>query len=188
MKLTTLFILFSLCAITSNAQHSWLTKKQVTEDLEFLSNTLDEKSSYAYLNGFDFNKDFENYLNIVEDSIRLVDFSLFLTNTLAKIGDRHSSLNRIRGYELNESLFLPFIYAPLNDKVTVLKKSEDLEVLNPAFPYLKKLTISPLSISYIKSAPKIYKLLKKPILHMQLGIFETLKKIIYFLTESYLPS
>lgn len=44
MKLTSLFILFSLCAITSNAQHNWLTKKQVTEDLEFLSNTLDEKS------------------------------------------------------------------------------------------------------------------------------------------------
>lgn len=154
MKLTTLFILFSLCAITSNAQHSWLTKKQVTEDLEFLSNTLDEKSSYAYLNGFDFNKDFENYLNIVEDSIRLVDFSLFLTNTLAKIGDRHSSLNRIRGYELNESLFLPFIYAPLNDKVTVLKKSEDLEVINPAFPYLKKIDNIPIKHFLHKIRPE----------------------------------
>ena len=139
MKLTTLFILFSLCAVTSIAQNSWLTKKQVTEDIEFLSNTLDEKSSYAYLNGFNFNKDFENYLNIIEDSILLEDFGLFLTNTLAKIGDRHSSLNRIRGYELNESLFLPFIYAPINDKVIVLKKSENLEVLNPAFPYLKKI-------------------------------------------------
>ena len=76
MKLTTLFILFSLCAITSNAQHSWLTKKQVTEDLEFLSNTLDKKSSYAYLNGFDFNKDFENYLNIVETLYHLRFWSI----------------------------------------------------------------------------------------------------------------
>jgi C-terminal processing protease CtpA/Prc len=66
---------------------------------------------------------------------------MFITNTLAKIGDRHSSLNGIRGYDLKESLFLPFIYAPLNDRVVVLNKNQnkELEILNPKFPYLKKI-------------------------------------------------
>jgi len=142
MKLKTLtIILFGLLAINSQAQNNWLTKKQITEDIEFLTKTLNEKSSYAYLNGYDFNNDFENYLKTLKDSTRLEDFGMFITNTLAKIGDRHSSLNTIRGYDLNESLFLPFVYAPVNDKVVVLNfnQSKELEILNPKFPYLKKI-------------------------------------------------
>ena len=142
MKLTTLItILFSLFAINSQAQNNWLTKKQITEDIEFLTKTLNEKSSYVYLNGYDFNTDFENYLKTLSDSTRLENFGMFITNTLAKIGDRHSSLNTIRGYDLNESLFLPFIYAPVNDKVIVVNKNQnkELEILNLKFPYLKKI-------------------------------------------------
>lgn len=142
MKLKTLtIILFSLFAFNSQAQNNWLTKKQITEDIEFLTKTLNEKSSYAYLNGYDFNDNFENYLKTLKDSARLEDFGMFITNTLAKIGDRHSSLNTIRGYDLNESLFLPFVYAPVNDKVVVLNfnQSKELEILNPKFPYLKKI-------------------------------------------------
>lgn len=142
MKLKTLIIiLLSLFAINTKAQNNRLTKKQITEDIEFLTKTLNEKSSYAYLNGFDFNNDFENYLKTIKDSTRLEDFGMFITNTLAKIGDRHSSLNTIRGYDLNESLFLPFIYAPVDDKVIVLNKNQnkELEILNPKFPYLKKI-------------------------------------------------
>lgn len=121
MRIKNLFIpLFCLVTIHVQAQDNWLTKKQVTEDVEFLIKTLNEKSSYAYLNGFDFNKDFEIYLTSLKDSTRLKNFGLFITNTLAKIGDRHSALNGIRGYSLNESLFLPFVYAPVNDKVVVL--------------------------------------------------------------------
>ena len=142
MKLKTLtIILFGLFAINSPAQNKWLTKKQITEDLEFLTKTLDEKSSYAYLNGYDFNNDFENYLKTLKDSTPLEDFGMFITNTLAKIGDRHSSLNTIRGYDLNETLFLPFVYAPVNDKVVVLNfnQRKELEILKPNFPYLKKI-------------------------------------------------
>ena len=141
MKLKLLITMFfSLFIINLQAQHNWLTKKQITEDIEFLTKTLNEKSSYVYLNGYDFNIDFENYQKSIKDSIRLEDFGMFITNTLAKIGDRHSSLNKIRGYDLNETLFLPFIYAPVADKVLVLKKNQqkELEVLNPKFPYLKK--------------------------------------------------
>ncbi|WP_157243385.1 S41 family peptidase [Algoriphagus resistens] len=141
MKLKTLItIIFSLTIFISQAQN-WLTEKQITEDIEFLAKTLNEKSSYAYLNGYDFNSDFKNYLNTLDDSTRLENFGMFITNTLAKIGDRHSSLNKIRGYDLNESLFLPFIYAPFNDKVVVLNvnQNKELKILNPKFPYLKKI-------------------------------------------------
>lgn len=142
MKLKILIpILFGLFAINSQAQNNWLTKKQITEDIEFLTKALNEKSSYVYLNGYDFNNDFDNYLKTIKDSTRLADFGMFITNTLAKIGDRHSSLNKIRGYDLKESLFLPFIYAPVNNKVIVLNKNQnkELEILNPGFPFLKKI-------------------------------------------------
>jgi C-terminal processing protease CtpA/Prc len=141
MKLKILFtIILTLNVAISQAQYL-LSKKQITEDIEFLTKTLNEKSSYVYLNGYDFNTDFENYLKTLSDSTRLENFGMFITNTLAKIGDRHSSLNGIRGYDLKESLFLPFIYAPLNNRVVVLNKNQnkELEILNPKFPYLKKI-------------------------------------------------
>ena len=133
--------LFALFVTNAQAQVNWLSKTQIVEDLDFLRNSLDEKSSYVYLNGYDFNFDFDNYINTIGDSTRLEDFGMFITNTLAKIGDRHASLNGIRGYALNESLFLPFIYAPVNDKVLVLNRTPDKELalLNAKFPYLKKI-------------------------------------------------
>lgn len=133
-----LSLFFSLVLITSKAQTKILTKQQVRQDIESLRKILNENSSYAYLNGYDFNKDFEDYQQNLEDSIRLEDFGLFLTKTIGKIGDRHSS---VREYETRDSLFLPFIYAPLNNKVIVLKKNanKELEIFNPDFPYLKNI-------------------------------------------------
>tara|TARA_R110002049_G_scaffold302643_2_gene495927 strand:- start:1060 stop:2565 length:1506 start_codon:yes stop_codon:yes gene_type:complete len=141
MKLKILFtIILTLNVAISQAQ-DLISKKQITEDIEFLTKTLNKKSSYVYLNGYDFNIDFENYLKTLSDSTRLENFGMFITNTLAKIGDRHSSLSGIRGYDLKESLFLPFIYAPVNDRVVVLNKNQnkELEILNPKFPYLKQI-------------------------------------------------
>ncbi|GAA5023791.1 hypothetical protein GCM10011506_06890 [Marivirga lumbricoides] len=157
MKLKALIIIpFALFAINSQAQISWLTKKQVTEDIKFLTKTLNEKSSYAYLNGYDFNNDFENYLKTVKDSTKLEDFGMFITRTLAKIGDRHSSLNTIRGYSLNESLFLPFIYAPVNNKVIVLdfNSNKELKILHPQFPYLKKIDGMEINLFLQKTRPE----------------------------------
>lgn len=136
-----LSILFSLLVIITKAQDKNLTKQQIQQDLEFLKKSLNEKSSYVYLNEYDFNNDLENFLKALEDSTKIEDFGLFLNETIGKIGDRHSSLTSIRGFRLNESLFLPFIYAPLNDKVIVLNlnQNKELEILNPQFPYLKEI-------------------------------------------------
>ena len=67
MKLKILFtIILTLNVAISQAQ-DLLSKKQITEDIEFLKKTLNEKSSYVYLNGYDFNTDFENYLKTLRD-------------------------------------------------------------------------------------------------------------------------
>ena len=131
-------IVLSLVAIASKAQTNKLVKHQIQNDLEFLRKTLNEKSSYVYLNGYDFHSDFKKYLKTISETTKLEDFGLFLTETIGKIGDRHSSVG---GYKLNDSLFLPFAYAPENNKVVVLNKNSkrELEVLNRRFPYLKKI-------------------------------------------------
>ena len=157
MKLKILIsILFCLFFTTLKAQNKWLTKKQATEDIEFLTKTLNEKSSYAYLNGYDFNKDFEVYLNSFQDSTKLEDFGMFISITLAKIGDRHSSLNKIRGFDLNESLFLPFVFAPLQGKVVLLDRdrNQELKIGYPDYPYLTKIDGMPIDDFLQKTRPE----------------------------------
>ncbi len=188
MKLKILITIFCcLNVIVSMAQDDVLTKEQIQGDIEFLRKTLDDKSSYVYLNGYDFNSDFDGYLMKIGDSTQLEDFGLFLSQTLGKIGDRHSSMATIRGYDLNESLFLPFIYAPLNDKVVVLNMNKDNElgIRYPRFPFLKKIdgtniqdflqktrpeditapkqTYFTLAVRDIRDIEKNYKLLNKPL-------------------------
>lgn len=132
-----LAILLSLSVIISRAQTKILIKQQIQNDLEFLKKILNQSSSYVYLNGYDFNKDFENYLKAISETAKLEDFGLFLTKTIGKMGDRHSS---VTGYRLTDTLFLPFIYAPENNKVVVLNRNaeKELEILNKSYPYLKK--------------------------------------------------
>lgn len=133
-----LTILFLAGGFISEAQDKMLTKKQVQQDLAWVKKILDENASYVYLNGYDFNPGFENYLKSLDDSVRAEDFGLFLTETIGKMGDRHSS---VRGYEPDNSLFLPFHFAPENGKVAVLyfNKNRRFEILNPRYPYLKKI-------------------------------------------------
>ena len=133
-----LSIFFSLIIITSKAQTKIFTKQQVNQDIESLRKILNENSSYVYLSGYDFNKDFENYQRNLKDSTQLENLGLFFTETIGKIGDRHSS---VRGYEVKDSLYLPFIFAPEKNKVIVLNKKTDneFEICNPKFPYLKSI-------------------------------------------------
>lgn len=179
-----LSILFSLSIIISKAQNKNLSKQQIQQDLEFLTKTLNDNSSYAYLNGYDFNKDFKNYQQNLKDDTRLENFGLFLAETIGKIGDRHSS---VRDYEIKDSLFLPFVYAPEGNKVLVLNRNNDkkLELLNPKFSYLKKVDEIPIedflqkilpedvtapnqayftkSVRKIRDIQKIYSVLNRPL-------------------------
>lgn len=190
MKLKILLaIICSLNAVTSKAQSNWLTKRQVAEDIEFLTKILNEKSSYVYLNGFDFNNDFENYLNTIKDSTRLEDFGLFITKTLAKIGDRHSSLTTIRGFDINETLFLPFIYAPKNEKVVVLDfdQNKEFEILIPKFPYLKKIDGIDINDFLLKTRPEDIKAPKETYFTMAVRDIRDIQKN-YMLLNKPLPN
>ncbi|WP_313191410.1 S41 family peptidase [Sphingobacterium sp.] len=189
MNLKILIItIFNLCSIFSNAQNKWLTKKQVVEDIEFLRKILNEKSSYAYLNGYDFNVDFQNYLKMVKDSTRLENFGLFVTNTLAKIGDRHSSLSTIRGYDLNEDFFLPFAYAPINNKVLVLNynQNRELALLNSKFPYVKKIDGMDINNFLKKIRPEDIKAPKETYFTLAVRDIRDIQKN-YILLEKSLP-
>ncbi|MEM6516617.1 MAG: S41 family peptidase [Bacteroidota bacterium] len=142
-KLITFLILFVLLGISSNhAQDKteYLTRAEIENDLKFLSDILENKSSYQGLNGFDYRKDFDNYLQKVKNKkISKSDFGLFLSQTIGKIGDRHSY---IKGYDLPETLYFPFSFAPYNDKVLVInyeKSKQKYSIFNSKFPYLKSI-------------------------------------------------
>ncbi|AIZ40356.1 S41 family peptidase [Cellulophaga baltica] len=189
MKLKTLLlIIFSLNAVILKAQNNWLTKKQVTEDIKFLTNTLNKKSSYVYLNGYNFNSDFENYLTTIKDSTRLEDFGLFITKTLAKIGDRHSSLATIRGFDLKETLFLPFMYAPQNEKVVVLNfdQNKEFEILIPKFPFLKNIDGIDIQDFLSKTRPEDIKAPKETYFTMAVRDIRDIQKN-YLLLNKSLP-
>lgn len=172
-----LSIFFSLVILTSKAQTKILTKQQVKQDIESLKKILNENSSYVYLNGYDINKDFENYQQDLKDSTRLEDFASFLTKSIGKIGDRHSS---VRGGEVKDSLYLPFIFAPENDKVITLNKNADkeLEILNPKFPYLK-------SIDGISIENFLQKILPKEISAPQKAYFTSAVRDIRDIQKNY---
>lgn len=137
---TKTFLIILCCLATFYAKTQNLSKQQITEDLDFLDQTLQKHSSYQGLNGFEYQPAFETYLQSIKtDSVSLTSFGLFLTRTIGKIGDRHSS---IRGYDLPNSLYLPFSVAPLEDKVvgvTYHRADKTHQILYPNFPYLTKI-------------------------------------------------
>lgn len=172
-----LSLFFSLIVITSKAQTKVQTKQQVKDDIESLRKILNENSSYVYLNGYDFNKDFENYQQNLKDAIPLEDFASFLTKSMGRIGDRHSS---VRGGEVRDSLYLPFIFAPESNKIIALNRNaaKELEILNPKFPYLK-------SIEGISIEKFIEKILPKEISAPQKAYFTSAVREIRDIQKNY---
>ncbi len=137
-----LIILFSIFTLFCNAQNKtdYLTKKQVKRDLKYLNKILQNQSSYQGLNGFDYQTDFNEYLEQIEgEKINASDFGLFLSTVIGKIGDRHSY---IKGYNLPETLYFPFTFAPFEDKILVVnynKTTKGYEFWDTEFPYLKSI-------------------------------------------------
>lgn len=135
-----IIILLSIFTLTCKAQNEteYLTKSEIENDLKFLDDFIQNKSSYQGLNGFYYRKDFQKYLEQINgDKISKSNFGIFLTKTIGKIGDRHSY---IRGYDLPNNLFLPFVVAPLNDKVVALDyntSQKEYHLLYQNFPFLK---------------------------------------------------
>jgi|GEM_PF-2593112 len=137
-----LLILLTVISFSSFAQNETehLTKSDIEEDLAFLDEILQIKSSYLGLNGYDYKADLDTFLvRIEEEPITKSDFGLFLSKTIGKIGDRHS---RISGYDLPETLYLPLAFAPFQNKILVLNydsAQENYGYWNSEFPYLKSI-------------------------------------------------
>lgn len=130
------FLITSPIAHVAHAQ--LLTQEELKNDLSFLDDLLQKHSSYQRLNGYDYQNDFENFLDqTTSQGIAPEDFGLFLAKTIGKIGDRHAS---VRGYDLPESLYFPFTFAPFGEKVLVLQYNKDSKMYRPwdeSYPYLK---------------------------------------------------
>jgi len=150
-------ILLSILTLSCKAQNGteYLTKSQIKSDLAILDSILQKKSSYQGLNGYDYKKDFDEYLHKTkEQSVTKYDFELFLSKTIGKIGDRHSY---IRGERLRNSLFFPFAFAPLNNKVLVIdydKENKKYHLYKTEFPYLKSINNIPIEELISQILPK----------------------------------
>ncbi len=121
-----------------------LTKSAIAEDIAFLDEALKTQSSYQGLNGFDYQTTFQEYLaSIHTETVAQHDFGLFLRETIGKIGDRHAY---VKGFKLPNSLFLPFVVAPLDGQVVgvhYVREERKYELLHPNFPYLKAINGTP---------------------------------------------
>jgi hypothetical protein len=143
--------------LSCNAQDEteYLTKSEIENDLNFLDDILKNQSSYQGLNGFDYQKDFDIYLERIDETkITKTDFGLFLSKTIGKIGDRHSY---VKGYDLPNNLFLPFVVAPLKNKVVVLnynKLQKEYHLLYQKFPFLKAINTIQINDFLKKIVPK----------------------------------
>jgi len=122
-----------------------LTKSEIENDLKVLDDILQNKSSYQGLNGFDYRLDFRSFLETMkENTVTKSDFGLFLSKTISKIGDRHSSIS---GYDLPESLYFPLAFAPYHEKILVIdydSNSKTYNNWNPEYPYLKAINSIPI--------------------------------------------
>lgn len=132
---------------TSFAQNgaAYLTKNEIEKDLAFFNEVLLKNSSYQGLNGYNYQKDLADFLaKTNHKSISKYDFGLFLSKTIGKIGDRHAN---VRGYELRDSVYFPFSFAPFKDKILVLDYDagkKEYTFWNSEFPYLKSIDNIPI--------------------------------------------
>lgn len=170
-----IIILLSIFTLTCKAQNEteYLTKSEIENDLKFFDNFLQNQSSYQGLNGFDYREDFAKYLEQIENNkISKSNFGIFLTKTIGKIGDRHSY---VRGYDLPNNLFLPFVVAPLNDKVAALnydKSKKEYHLLYQKFPFLKAINTIEIDKFFEKIVPKD---LKAPLIAFRTKSIKQLK-------------
>lgn len=139
----------------AQTQNNLLNKKEVKEDLYYLDSVLQTTSSYQGLNGYDYRTDFKTFLKQVQNHpIPKNDFGLFLTRTIGKLGDRHANL---KGYDLPESLYLPFTFAPYQDSVVVVhynRGQKEFAFWDEAFPYLLAIDRLPLAELLPKIRPE----------------------------------
>lgn len=154
---TLFYILLIVCTSFCFAQNqqTYLKQSEIEADVMYLDSILQNKSSYQSLNGYDYKKDFNQFLIEARGKdVTIADFGLFLSKTIGKLGDRHAF---IQGYDLPESLYLPMAFAPFKDKVLALKFHRDKKeygYYNSDYPYLKAINNIPIEIILQQMLPE----------------------------------
>ncbi|MHA7059118.1 S41 family peptidase [Aquimarina sp. M1] len=155
MKIRLILLLFIL-TLGTNAQDNteYVIQSDLENDLKYLDSILQNTSSYQGLNGYDYKKDFEEFLDKTKGlSVTKYDFELFLSRTIGKIGDRHSY---IKGERVRNSLFFPLAFAPFNNRVVAInydRKKKEYNFYDKDFPYLKSIHNIPIETLLSKILP-----------------------------------
>jgi len=121
--------------------------QSLLEDLDFLQSELGRLSAYYDLHAKSIDAKLEDFsANLpLQDAITTTTFGIFLSNTLDELGDRHA---RVRIPNLPNTQFLPFVVAPLGDRVLALRPNREIrqyELFSPNFPYLRSINGEPIN-------------------------------------------
>ena len=147
MKKHIILILATIFSCSCYAQNEikYLTKTDIKNDLALLNDVLQNRSSYQGLNGYKYQKDFEEFLEKLDKKqFTKYDFGLFLSKTVGKIGDRHAY---IKDYELRDSLYFPIAFSPYQSKILVVNyiaEKKQYQFWNSEFPYIKSINNIPI--------------------------------------------
>jgi hypothetical protein len=149
------FSLFLVVSANGQNKTDYLTNQEIKNDLGYLDQILQDISSYQGLNGYDYKRDFEAYLNHIEkqDQISKYNFGLFLSQTIGKIGDRHAYID---GYESRDEFFIPMAFAPYQGRILVLnfdKQKKRYAFHHAEYPYLKSINGTPVERILSKALP-----------------------------------
>ena len=131
-----------------------LSKEEIKIDLKYLEGIIEKNSSYAGLNGYDYKKEFRHYIDSIKGITTKVEFGKFLTQSIGKIGDRHSN---VRDYDLPKSKSFPFAFASYNNRIVVLepdKANNRYKIYAPNYPFLKAIEGTPINDIMFKSLPE----------------------------------
>lgn len=149
-----LFIILSI-PCQSQDQPETLKAKKIQKDLAYLDKVLQNKSSYQGLNGYDYKKDFQDYIETAKKQpVTKYEFELFLSKVIGKLGDRHSS---IKGDRVRNTIFFPIAFAPYKDKVAVInydKSTREYAFFKTDFPYLTAVNNIPIDQFLPKILPE----------------------------------
>ena len=135
---TSILLFFGFIMLSSTLFCQNLNPEAIKADLKYFDQFLQEYSCYQGLNGYNYKGDFDQFLASLPDSgTSKVEFGLFLTKVIGKIGDRHAYLS---GYDLPKEKYFPFTFAPLEKNVLVVnynRKNKQYDLYNSQLPYLK---------------------------------------------------
>ena len=127
---------------------SWLSKKQVEEEIAAFAAALRDQFAYLHLKGIDLDaaieKEVRNYYSRgLPDRMPPVDLVMILQRVLMQFGDGHADV-RSSNFRLGEGEpFIPFLLGDTDGRV-VAYRSDRSSLLDPKYPYVVSLDGRPI--------------------------------------------